>query len=46
MAGLKNSLVISHSDVNGNYFVKENGKLIAGFKNKSDAELFIKAKKK
>jgi fructose/tagatose bisphosphate aldolase len=44
MAELKNSLVISHSNANGNYFVKQGNKLIAGFSDKSDAELFIKYK--
>lgn len=44
MAELKKELHISHSDINGNYFVKMNGKLIAGFAKKSDAELFVKAK--
>ena len=37
---------LSQSIANKNWFVKLDGKIIAGFKDKKDAELFLEAKSK
>jgi hypothetical protein len=35
---------LSHSPVNKNWFVKLDNEIIAGFKDKKDAQLFVKVK--
>lgn len=37
---------LSQSIANRNWFIKLDGEIIAGFKDKKDAELFLKAKRK
>lgn len=40
----KTKLTLYKSGLKAQFFVKENGKLIAGFSSKGDAEMFLDAK--